>query len=260
MTGNFTTLPLDEKGRGVYKARGGSVGPQSFSGLITMKAPDGSPFAKPFKGEYTVGESNVVISPTAMNVLYRGIPNPIDISVPGVGPDKLRVSMKNGTIGKGQVKNYKGETFPGTFIAEPSVDQPTNTAQIIVTAEINGKQTTLAPREFRVRDVPAPLAQFANKTGEGAVSKPELEAQDFCFAVLKDFDFELRFTVTEFTLSFNYQGFDQIESTTGNKVNDKQRALLKKLTKGKKLYVEKVKAVGPSKKVLELSPIIITVI
>jgi gliding motility-associated protein GldM len=259
MTGDYTTLTLDDKGRGIYKARGSSVGGKSWGGLITMKAPDGSILSKPFRGEYTVGESNVVVSPTAMNVLYRGILNPIDISVPGVGPDKIRAAMKNGTIGKGQVKNYKGEIFPGTWVAEPSIDPPANTAQIIVTAEINGKQTTLAPREFRVRDVPAPSASFANKQGEGAVTKGELVIQDLCLAVLKDFDFELRFTVTEFTLSFNDKGFDLIEASNSNKVNDKQKALLNKLTRGKKLYVEKVKAVGPDKKVRELAPIIITV-
>jgi gliding motility-associated protein GldM len=259
MAGDFTTLTLDDKGRGIYKARASSVGPKSWGGLITMKAPDGSTLSKPFKGDYTVGESNVVVSPTAMNVLYRGILNPIDISVPGVGPDKIRAVMKNGTIGKGQVKNYKGEIFPGTWVAEPSIDPPANTAQIIVTAEINGKQTQLAPREFRVRDVPSPVASFANKQGEGTVTKGELVIQDLCLAVLKDFDFELRFNVTEFTLSFNDKGFDLIEPSTSNKVNDKQKALLNKLTRGKKLYVEKVKAVGPDKKIRELAPIIITV-
>ncbi|MBA4321380.1 MAG: hypothetical protein C0408_01045 [Odoribacter sp.] len=259
MTGDFIKLPLDETGKGIYKARGTSVGPKAWGGLITMKSPDGSLVSYPFKANYSVGESNVVVSPTAMNVLYRGIPNPIDISVPGVGADKIRVDMRNGKIGKGQVKNYKGETFPGTWVAEPSVDPPSPNAQIIVTAEINGKQTPMAPREFRVRDVPSPVASFAGKQGEGVVTKAEILAQEACFAVLKDFDFELRFTVTEFNLSFNDKGFDLNASSTSNRITPDQKGLLSKLTKGKKLYVEKVKAVGPDKKIRDLAPIIITV-
>jgi gliding motility-associated protein GldM len=259
MQGDYQTLPLDQNGKGIFKARGGSVGPKSWGGLVTMKAPDGTLVSYPFKANYSVGESNVVVSPTAMNVLYRGIPNPIDISVPGVGADKIRVDMRNGKIGKGQVKNYKGETFPGTYVAEPSVDAPAPTAQIIVTAEINGKQTPLAPREFRVRDVPDPVASFAGKQGEGIVPKGEIVAQEACFAVLKDFDFELRFTVTEFNLSFNDKGFDLNAASTNNRITPEQKALLSKLTKGKKLYVEKVKATGPDKKIRTLAPIIITV-
>jgi gliding motility-associated protein GldM len=257
MAGNFATLPLDETGKGVYKVRATSVGPKPWGGLITMKAPDGTILSYPFHANYTVGESNVVISATAMNVLYLGIDNPIDISVPGVGPDKIKASMKNGTIGKGQAKNSKGEFFRGNWVAVPAVEG--QNAEIIVTAEINGKQQTLAPREFRVRRVPDPVASFANKQGEGAVTKGEIVAQEAVFAVLKDFDFDLRFNVTEFILSFDDKGFNVSEPSTSNRINDKQKAILSRLTRGKKLYVEGVKAVGPDKKVRVLSPIIITV-
>jgi gliding motility-associated protein GldM len=259
MTGDYQTLLLDESGKGIYKVRATSVGPKSWRGLITMTAPDGAKVAYPVIGNYTVGESNVVISPTAMNVLYRGIPNPIDISVPGVGPDKVWPIMKNGTIGKGQVKNYKGEIFPGTYVAEPSVDVPAPTAQILVTAEINGKKQQLAPREFRVRDVPDPVATFAGKQGDASATKAEIVNSDACFAMLKDFDFDLRFTVTEFSLSYNDKGFDKNAASPNNRVTPEQKAMLAQLTKGKKLYVEKVKAVGPDKKVRSLAPIIILV-
>ena len=257
MTGDYQTLINDESGKGIYKVRAGAVGPKTWGGLITMKAPDGSIVSYPFKGDYSVGESNVVVSPTAMNVLYLGIDNPIDILVPGIGPDKMRAVMKNGTIGKGKAKNSKGEFFPGNWVAMPEVEG--QIAQIVVSAEINGVQQQVGTRDFRVRRVPDPIASFANKMGEGSATKAEISASEACFALLKDFDFDLRFTVTEFTLSFDDKGFNVSESSTNNRVNDKQKALLTKLVRGKKLYVEKVKAVGPDKKVRDLSPIIITV-
>ena len=257
MVGDYTTLPLDETGKGIYKVRATTIGPKSWGGLISLKAPDGTDLAFPFEERYAVGAQSVVISPTAMNVLYLGIDNPIDISVPGVGQDRIRAAMNNGTIGKGKAQNSKGQPFAGDWIAKPAVEG--QNAQIIVSIDISGKQQTFAPVNFRVRAVPAPMASFANVQGEGAVGKGALEAQDACFAALKDFDFDLRFTVTEFTLTFNDKGFDVSEPSTSNRITDKQRALVKRLTRGKKLYVEKVKAVGPGNKSYELAPIIITV-
>lgn len=260
MTGDFTTLPVDETGKGVYKTRaGGNPGQRIWGGLITMNAPNGEVLSKPFSGVYTVGAQNVVISPTAMNMLYRGIPNPIDVLVPGVGPDKIRVSMKNGTIFKGQVRNYKDELFPGSWIAEPDTKPPSPTAQIIVSADINGRQQQFRPMEFRVKDIPNPEAQFANVSGQGTVTKADILLAQGVLAVLKDFDFNLRFTVTEFALSFDDRGLAVGATSKSNRISDEQKSILNRLTKGKTLYVQDIKAIGPDKKERSLSPIIIKV-
>ena len=41
-----------------------------------------------------------VVSPTKMNVFYYGVPNPIDISVPGFSPEDLQVSGTGVSIKK----------------------------------------------------------------------------------------------------------------------------------------------------------------
>jgi gliding motility-associated protein GldM len=259
---NYQTLDYDESGKGVYKVRPGAgttPGQKDWGGLITMKAPDGTVIAKPFKATYEVGNQNVVISLTAMNVLYRGIPNPIDISVPGVGPDKVRAVMNNGKIVKGTVQNYKGETFPGSWVAEPDITPPSPTAQIIVSAEVNGKQTQFKPMEYRIRDIPNPIGEFAGKSGQGIVSKSELVAQQGVRAVLLDFDFNLQFRVTSFNLTYQDKGLDLTEPSPSNMLTAKQKALLNGLTRGKKLYIESIHAVGPDKKDRVLGPIQIIV-
>lgn len=259
MKGDYQTLQLDESGQGVYKVRAGAPGQRSYTGLITIKAPNtGAKISKPFKGEYTVGAQSVNISPTAMNVLYRSIPNPLDVSVPGVPPNKIRVDIKNGKLSVGSMKNYKGETFPGGYIAEPNADAAS--CEIIVSAEINGRQQTFPPRPFRVKDVPTPDAQFAGKTGQGRVSLGDILLQQGVAAVLKDFDFDLRYYVTEFSISFDDRGLAVGESSKSQKITDAQRAVLKRLTRGKKLYIQDIKAtIGPGKKIYDLNPIIITV-
>ena len=46
-----------------------------------------------------------------MNVMYYGINNPIDVSVPGVSPDKIKIRVVNGTFTTEKVKNSKGREF-----------------------------------------------------------------------------------------------------------------------------------------------------
>ena len=253
---NYLTITADETGKGVYKVRPTTQGPKSWGGLISMTSPSGEVLTKPFHEDYAVGANSVVVSPTAMNVLYLGIENPIDISVPGVGGDKIRASMQNGTITKGQVKNSKGEFFPGTWVAQPTVEG--QVAQIVVSTENNGKYQQVGSMPFRVRRVPNPVGEFAQKQ-EGEVTKGEILLQQGVFAVLKDFDFDLKFNVTEFTFTYEDKGFYSTEKSTSNRITDAQKVLLNKLTRGKKLYIENIKAVGPDKKVRDLSPIIIKV-
>jgi len=88
-------LPLDETGKGIYKARASSIGPKKWGGIIALKAPDGSTKNYSFDAAYNVGEPNVIVSATGMNVMYVGIPNPIDVSVPGVSPDKIKIRVTN---------------------------------------------------------------------------------------------------------------------------------------------------------------------
>jgi len=70
ITVGSTVLPLDETGKGIYKVRASATGPKKWGGLIALKAPDGTTMNYPFESSYVVGEPNVVVSPTAMNVLY----------------------------------------------------------------------------------------------------------------------------------------------------------------------------------------------
>ena len=45
--------------------------------------------------EYQVAKPMAVVSPTKMNVFYRGVPNPIDVSVPGFSPEDLQYLFFN---------------------------------------------------------------------------------------------------------------------------------------------------------------------
>ncbi|MBE0679402.1 MAG: gliding motility protein GldM [Bacteroidales bacterium] len=246
-----TPLPIDESGVGVYSVRPGSTGEKSWGGVIRMKAPDGAIRTYKFDSKYSVGMPNVVVSPTAMNVFYQGIQNPVDISVPGVGSDKLTVRMTNGDIKRGKYKDYRGE-----YVAEPrTVGQ---NAQVIVSANINGKVQTFPPVEFRVRRLPDPEARFANMK-EGNVLRSVAAAQQVVTAVLENFEFDLTYTVTGFTVSVNDKGFEITAESNNNRLTDKQKGLIGNLRAGQKLIIEKIKAVGPDGRTRDLNPIILKI-
>ena len=249
-------LPLDETGKGIYKVHASSTGPKKWGGIIALKAPDGSIKNYPFESSYVVGEPNVIVSPTAMNVMYYGINNPIDVSVPGIGPDKLKIKVVNGSFSTEKVKKSGGEYFKGAWAVKPNaVGQ---NVQVIVTADINGKPVQYAPYDFRVKSIPIPVAIFANKS-TGTVPRATAAAQQGVFAILPDFDFDLQYTVTGFTVLYSDKGSDFEESSSNSNLTAKQKDLIGRLTRGKNLIIKDIKALGPDGRPKELQPVILKI-
>ena len=251
MVGDYETLEVNEKGRGVYTKVPTGLGDHPWGGLINMTAPDGTTVSYPFESTYTVGAPNVVVSPTAMNVLYASIDNPIDISVPGVGSDAISPSMRNGTIRRGRLEGYRGQ-----YIARPTtVGQ---LASINVSAVVNGQRTNFPPVTFRVHRIPDPVAKFANLT-EGSVPKSEALAQPGVMAVLENFLFDLQYTVTSFTMTVTKAGFDQNLSSSSQRITQAQRDLIDSMNRGQKLFITEIRAVGPDGVSRRLPAIILTI-
>ena len=252
-----TKLPIDDSGRGTYTAKATSVGPKKWGGIIQLKAPDGSLRDYPFTSEYSVGEPNVVVSPTAMNVMYKGLDNPIDVSVPGVGPGQIKIRVVNGSFSQKRVKNSKGEYFRGNWAVNP--EQVGKNVQVVVTAEINGRPTTFDPYEFRVKRLPDPVARFANKSS-GEISKADALAQTGVFATLgEDFDFELIYTVTGFTVSYSDRLGDRQKDSDNWKLTSDQKDILNSITRGKDLTIKNIKAIGPDGLTRELNAIVLKI-
>ena len=103
-----------------------------------------------FTPVFTVAEAALVVSPTKMNVFYRGLDNPVDVSVPGVANDKLTVSISAG---------HKIKKQPdGSYNVEPSSSNSNKTAVISVKGEMpDGTIADLGKKEFRVKRIPDPV-------------------------------------------------------------------------------------------------------
>jgi gliding motility-associated protein GldM len=251
-----TQLEVDDMGRGIYKAKASSTGSKKWGGIIALKAPDGTMKEYPFDAEYNVGESTVIVSATAMNVMYYGIANPIDVSVPGISPNNLKVSVQNGSLTNERVKNSKGQVFKGTYAIKPS--GPNQNVQVIVSANINGKMVSYSPYEFRVKRVPKPVAQFA-QLSEGEIDKSVAAAQQGVFAIMPDFDFDLTYKVTGFSILVSDKGSDFEESSSSSNLTSAQRNLINRLTRGKYLTIKDIKALGPDGGTQALSPVVLRI-
>ena len=62
---------------------------------------------------------------------------------------------------------------------------------------------------------------------------------------MEEFDFDLQFKVTEFTISTTIQGFVRFARSTSNLITEEQRNLLRNLSRGQNVYFEDIKAIGP---------------
>ncbi len=251
-------LPLDETGKGIYTARASSIGPHPWGGIISMKAPDGTIKPYSFNASYFVGEPNVVVSPTAMNVMYKGLKNPIDVSVPGVSPDRINIKVNNGTYTRERVQNARGEYFRGNWAVSP--DQVGKDVQVIVTTQdANGKATSHPPIPFRVKRLPDPVAKFAQKSS-GSVSKAEALSQPGVFASLgQDFDFELKYDVVGFTISYSDRMGDRQGDSKDWRLTEEQKNILNNITRGRDLTIKNIRAKGPDGITRDLGAIVLKV-
>jgi len=249
-------LPIDEAGRGIYRVRASAVGQRRWGGVISLRAPDGTFREFPFESQYTVGEPNVTISPSAMNVMYAGIANPIDISVPGVSPDNINVRVENGTVTNERIRRPGGDFYPGTRSVMPTATG--RNVVVHVTANVGGRPMQFPPREFRVKPVPAPVAQFAQRS-TGTVPRATAIAQQGVFAIMPDFDFELNYQVTSFSILYTERGNDYEEASTSSNLTQRQRDIINRMTRGSNLIIKDIRAVGPDGRTQDLSPIILKI-
>jgi gliding motility-associated protein GldM len=251
-------LDYDELGHGIYSVKATSLGIKKWGGVINLKAPDGTVKPYTFESEYLVAEANVSVNPTAVNIMYTGIPNPIEVTIPGVRPDKIRIRCTNAEWSTERVRSRTGEPYKGNWAVTPNVEGG-KIVQVIVTAEdASGRPITYNPYDFRVKNLPEAQPQFAGKNS-GLVPLGSLRAADQVFAVLKDFEFDLPYTVTEFTMGYlDRFGFVE-ESNTGPRLTQKMKDNIARLTRGQTLTFTNIKARDPSGKIGPLGSIVLKV-
>lgn len=223
----------------------GSPGTHPIKGSFTFKQKDGTPVVLPFESEYTVitEPNQAVISAEKMNVVYRGLENPLSISVPGVGENNISVSAP----GLRKVGN-------GQYIITPGAG---NEVTINVSAKLSSGRTINTPKTFRIKNIPPPMGTIRGQMGNVGMPKESISAATVGVA-LPDFVFDLKFEVTGFSVKVPGQATVVV---SGARMSAGASTAISKAQKGDivSIFAIKSRVVGASIPVTEAAPVNIEV-
>jgi len=232
-------------GKANYKVNTTEAGVFKWSGLIKYKTPGGIIKNYPFEQEYQVTQPSVTMSATKMNVFYLGIANPFDVLAGGIPKENLEVTMTNGRVTK------SGDTY----VIEPNeLDEQQRRTKVSVYSNIGGQRRLVGTSDWRVKQVPPPVAQVAGR-GSGDIRKEVLEIQDGIMAVLVDFDFDFKYTVTQFDVQTTDGGYTNIKASKTNRFTQEQKDQMSRAQTQSIVYISNIKAIGDDGKTRDLDPI-----
>tara|TARA_R110000787_G_scaffold91628_11_gene193073 strand:+ start:20433 stop:21992 length:1560 start_codon:yes stop_codon:yes gene_type:complete len=211
----------------------GNVGSNDIKGIITFMQ-DGKPVPVSFESSYSVIAlpSEAVISADKMNVVYRGLDNPISISVPGVGDKDISPSVPG--------DNKLTRTGLGKYILNPGSGDD---VKINVSAKLSNGNTITTPKTFRIKDIPAAAATVRGDFGVVPMPKTSLGNTPIG-AALPDFVFDLELQVQGFTVKVPGQ---LAVKCNGTKLNARAKKALAKARRGDVITIFDINAIEKSK-------------
>jgi gliding motility-associated protein GldM len=247
--------PLDDvvAGVGKYKAGTGSVGTQTWGGCIKVVQPNGKYKYYPFKAEYEVAPPALVVSPTQMNVFYKGVDNPVEISVPGISPSALSVSIDGG----GSITPDPAGKGKGSYIVRMPSSAP-SLCKINITAKIGNATKPMGFKEFRVKMIPNPIAEIANINSSGDASKSALKTYPL-IVKLPGFDFKIpTIKPKSFKMVAMVKGDPKEIQGSGSVLNSEMMGVIDGAKNGSKIIFQDIKVDMPDgRKDLPLNTIVI---
>jgi gliding motility-associated protein GldM len=222
-----------------------SPGPKTVTGTVNYKKPDGTMESTPVKFDYIVAPPSLSVSATKMNVFYIGVDNPVSISAGGVSPDQISANISNGTIARNGAEWVVRPSTPGK-------------ASVSVSAKLGDRMKPMGAVEYRVKNVPDPIAYIGGSSG-GSVSRDIVLAQGAIIPRMPaDFEFNLNFIITAFKFSGNRKGDIIDYSGTGNSLTSQMKDFIRGARRGEKIILEDIFAKGPDGKTRKLNSIVLT--
>jgi gliding motility-associated protein GldM len=230
-------LAVNEQGQGLLamSSKGMTLGQYQYKGVIRYQGAEGDMQSQQFfTPTFTIAEAALVVSPTKMNVFYRGVPNPVEISVPGVANNKLRVSISNGH----RIKKQQD----GTYIVDPGTSTANKEAVISVKGEMaDGSINNLGSSIFRVKRIPDPVPFWAGKKpSDRTITKNEVLSFAPLAGKMDNFDFDVKVLVKSFTIRLSKDGTFKELNSPNNRITSDMKALLNRVKRGNTIYFEDI--------------------
>ncbi|MBL7867124.1 MAG: gliding motility protein GldM [Flavobacterium lindanitolerans] len=216
-----------ENGQAVISLTAGGVGEQSINGQFTFLE-DGKTIPLKFEGKYVVvpRPNEATISADKMNVVYRGVDNPMTISFAGVSDNNVTASAP------GLAKSGKS----GSYVMRPQAGRE---VVINVNGKLNDGKVVNSKKVFRIKNIPGPAGALRGReTGTVKGPKSNLEVQTVN-AILEDFDFEVGINVVGFNIKVPGQPTVVV---SGNKMDARAKAAIQKAGRGDVVIISEIKA------------------
>jgi gliding motility-associated protein GldM len=212
-------------GQAVISLTAGGVGEQTINGQFTFLE-DGKNIPLKFAGNYVVvpRPNSATISADKMNVVYRGVVNPISVSFAGVADNKV-VASAPGLASAGKPGKYNMNPGAGTE------------ATISVTGTLPNGDKVSDKKTFRIKGIPGPTGTIRGEMGVVKGPKSNLEIATIG-AKLLDFDFEVGLDVVGFNLKIPGQPTVVV---AGNKLNAQCKQILSRAGKGDQVTISEIK-------------------
>ena len=224
------TIGVSNLGVGQYNVLARGIGAQKRAARILLTTEKGIiPYDEVF--EYQVAKPMAVVSPTKMNVFYKGVPNPIDVSAPGFSPEDLQVVGSNVTLKKIKPGQYEA------IVAKKA------RGEAKITVKANGRNVG-SPMNFRLKRIPSPTASINGKK-EGTMSKGKLSKAQGILASLPNFPFDLKYKVESFDVRLKDGEYTKTIKVKGNKFTPEVKEKIIKLKPGSDISFTNIKAKGP---------------
>ncbi|MDO5509155.1 MAG: gliding motility protein GldM [Weeksellaceae bacterium] len=207
-----SSVPLTG-GKATFAVNTSSPGTKTISGTMSYRKPDGTTESMPFSRTYTVVSETLEKAPVGgsisadnMNVVYRGVANPLTATINGAdGP----VSMTAST------GNLSGSNGKYTFTVAGG-----NSVTFTASAKTSTGGTVTERKEFRIKPVPPPQGQIR---GRNALTVPASSLSALAVeAAIPDFEFPVSFTVTSFKVKVSGQ---RTVNVNGNRLSAAGRVL-----------------------------------
>lgn len=235
-----------QAGKTILKFPAGNVGEQEISGEFQFREGD-SIIKIPVKSTYAVvpKPNSATISADKMNVVYRGVANPMTISFAGVSDNNVNASAPGLSKSSGV----------GKYVMNPGSGKEVT---ISVTGTLPDGSKVSDRSTFRIKDIPKPAGTIAGQADNVSLPKTNVEIATVD-AKLFDFDFDLDINVTSFKIKVPGQ---PTVSVNGNRMNDQAKGALRKASRGDNIQIFDIKSQikGNSNiKLLPASPVFIEI-
>ncbi len=243
---NGNKLQNIQGGQVVLDFPAGAVGEREIKGTLQFK--EGNEIVDiPIVSKYAVvpKPNSATISADKMNVVYRGVPNPMTISFAGVSDNNVDASAPGLVKGSGS----------GKYTMNPGAGKEVT---INVTGTLPDGSKVSDRSTFRIKDIPKPAGTIAGQPDNVSLPKANVEIATVD-AKLFDFDFDLDISVTSFKIKVPGQ---PTVTVNGNKMNDQAKNALRKASRGDAVQIFEIKSQikgNTSIKLLPASPVFIEI-